>query len=960
MTKPAKRTYLAERVGDMEFYYTPDQGVSLTVHGVPVIRGTSLWVVAPHFARRFYGPIDNPYLLQKATVEPWQGGRKITLYHKVLPSMNEGEGCPFSGTETFIITPDNTYSATLSFNFSKDVPAWIEWGVGCFNPSFIIGCPFAARVGDESFIRGSPFSARVGVETLQGVIPIMAKSASVRESTVAEDFSLLTMETRLGDVRIETYPEDHLIFFDYRKNVWADVNKPMFWMGVMDKPIEPKKPATFSVTMRFPATMKSAVASAGRLSNATPLQFSDAVRIPHWGEDYIIPRPKKARFTDASLPLTSATSVYIGKNPTAGMEKALAFLLRDLKELYNIEPRVMREDLSPDEARGGVIVLGEEGRHPAPAVICGRAGLEVPTHPEGYSLLVTPDAACIAAKTERGVFYGVTTLVQLIRVSDKGVFLHGAEIVDYPALNFRGIHCLTGKNAGGEIAKAVRELMARFKINTLVLECEYITWDSHPELAQHSYGMSKDDARKVIRAADENMIEVIPLIQSLGHSEWMFTNGQHLDLAEDPERPYHSCPTNPQAYKLIFDVYQEAVDLFKPRIFHIGHDEVTGSGRFPYRSKKSGKTVTQLIMEDIQKLHTWFKERNIQVMLWGDMFLYKTEAADACNAGTLAEAKERRSLLPRDVIIADWHYEPVSPEKYTSLKIWKDEGLAVVGAGWDNSTDIRNLAKAAEMNGALGYLQTTWAGFNFAITNNEPVWRQYWSYILAAHYAWSGDATPEENLPFRAHQKLTDLWFDVRPDMRKRSGFFVDLRPFANRRLDDTPARNGWVGFGPDLDFSSIPCGESLFDDIRFNIQKNEKGCAAVLLAGRLNPPGDFPSAIEISHDLVTVTELHFLMNSAMRAADNTPSGAIVIAYEDGTADRHNLAYGKTIFASDDYRLGRNARIVWQGQTHGGENIRLWDISWKNPKPDLKVCKITVESAGTEAAPVLLAITGVR
>jgi hexosaminidase len=98
--------------------------------------------------------------------------------------------------------------------------------------------------------------------------------------------------------------------------------------------------------------------------------------------------------------------------------------------------------------------------------MCAEAGLALPANPEGYSLLVRGDAAAIAANTETGVFYGLTTLLQLSALDKKGVYLKGAEIVDYPALAFRGVHCLSGKNAGDQIAKAIRTLMARFKMNS--------------------------------------------------------------------------------------------------------------------------------------------------------------------------------------------------------------------------------------------------------------------------------------------------------------------------------------------------------------------------------------------------------------------------------------------------------------------------------------------------------------
>src|SRR5690606_652680 len=111
-------------------------------------------------------------------------------------------------------------------------------------------------------------------------------------------------------------------------------------------------------------------------------------------------------------------------------------------------------------------------------------------------------------------------------------------------------------------------------------------------------------------------VDLIPLIQSLGHSEWIFTNGHNLDIAEDPDMPYAYSPTNPRTYDFIFSVYQEALDFFQPKGFHIGHDEVTMRGRFPYRSRESGMSATDLILMDTIKLNDWFRERGVMVHLW--------------------------------------------------------------------------------------------------------------------------------------------------------------------------------------------------------------------------------------------------------------------------------------------------------------------------------------------------------
>ena len=270
-------------------------------------------------------------------------------------------------------------------------------------------------------------------------------------------------------------------------------------------------------------------------------------------------------------------------------------------------------------------------------------------------------------------------------------------------------------------------------------------------------------------------------------------------------------------------------------------------GRFPYRSKDTGKSVTDLVLEDIAKLDKWFKEKDIRIMMWGDMFLWKDEAESAAFAPSLEEAKKRREGIPEGSIITDWHYDPAPPEKYPSLKIFKDLGLDTIACGWYNPKNIKNLCLAADMFGITGYLQTTWAGFNFAIDGNEEAWFQYWVYILAGHYSWSCDETEAEELPFSAAQMFVDLWSERKPITENKYGYIFDISQLYNLRLEDDGKAGGWMGYGSEIDFSSFPANEIFFGGTQFRVRKNSKGNSAVLLAGTLNPKGDYPEEIRLN-----------------------------------------------------------------------------------------------------------------
>ena len=929
-----------ESVGDMHLQFS-SRGVRLSLFDIPIIKTYYLTVVKPDWSFHYYLNEIHPDMVGNIAVEEIENGKKITVKHFTSPR----EESPFLGTETYTMLSDNTLKIDMDFSFRKDVPAIMEWNVGGVNPMPFIGCEYTAK-NDEN--------------TTKGVIPIEAESSEVSESMFARDFRKFTVDSRFGPFEIRTSPGTDASFFDYRKNRWAETNNPILWFGLLERPIVKGEKYSYSIVLDMPEKPDRANDKKDARMLNPGIEKTSSAQFPNYNPGYIIPEPKSLKYIDEDFKLESTLDVYAGNRKSRSLEKALNYFADDLKNYYDIKTEIDRSPFPGGDVPHNMVFIGKVPKFTDLSMLCENFNLAVPEHEQGYCLVVRKDFAFAASRTDTGLFYGLTTLLQLVRVNADGVFFRGAEIEDYPSLNFRGIHCLSGKGAGDEIAKAVRDLMARFKINNLVWECEYIIWDSHPEIAHPEYGMKKSEAKKVIEAAEEYFIEIIPLVQSLGHSEWIFVNDQNLDLAEDPETPYAYNPTNPDTYKFIFEVYQEAVEFFEPEMFHIGHDEVTMRGRFPYRSKDTGKSVTELVMEDIHKLHDWFTEKGIRVMLWSDMFLFKTEATSAAFAPTAEDAEKRRELLPKDVLIADWHYDISQPEEYISLDLFRKEGFDVVGSPWYRPDNIRNLAKACVMYGAKGLLHTTWAGFNFRITNNEEAWYQYWAYLWGAHYAWTGENTPVGDLPFIAQQVFLDQWFEKKPVLEKREGFMVDLSRAYNRSLADNENKTGWLGFGPELDMSLFPAEKREFGETKFMINPGPDGEAALVTSGIMNPEMEAPDEVRFKLPNVKAKEIHFMITASFPGRRGSNVGEIVIEYEDGTRDALDLVYGRNVFAFNDPGVGPGSRPVWHGSSANGQEIALHDLTWENRNPEKSIRYIILRSAGTETSPILLAITGVN
>ncbi len=381
---------------------------------------------------------------------------------------------------------------------------------------------------------------------------------------------------------------------------------------------------------------------------------------------------------------------------------------------------------------------------------CLDEGITVPTQTNGYALSISSTGVTIVGRDIVGLFYGLMSLRQL-KQDTTNSYLPYVKIEDYPKLAYRGVHTFTGKNALLE-QKRLIDLLASYKMNQIVLQLDYMEFKSHPEMWYSPWGQSQSDVKNLIEYANDRFIEVSPLVNGPGHAEWMFRTGYHWELSEDttPDAgriPYAYCITNETTYHILFDIYDEVVDLFKPKYFHIGHDEPNTASYVEFPEVSVGYTVRQLLEMDHAKVAQYFANKNIDLMFWGDMLLYKTESRDgaalALNyddaTGMRANLKqiENNTGYPK-YYICDWHYGAYPPSDYGSVTVLHNSGYPTIPSTWYDHDNIRNFTLQAIDKGSVGLLQTTWAGFNFRIEANTGSYYQFEAYVLAADYSWSG------------------------------------------------------------------------------------------------------------------------------------------------------------------------------------------------------------------------------
>lgn len=890
-------------------------GLRILCDGLEVVRHSELVVTRPPWAPHYYvGPTEDA--VRTATQALVEGGTQVRMVHR-------GDDDSFTATETITVTGDGRVEQVFEGRLrAPNSKALVQWRIGGLNPTLLVGCPFEATLKDG--------------QTVAGTVPVTPLEGSANERKLASGFTSLTLLSRIGPIRIEVREGPPLIVYDYRLDCWATPQNPFFWFGDLGSGYQTGAAMRYHVVYHLPQPAGRTQPPLALQGQAMLTRQADAQAYPVEDPPLLVPRPKEATFGAGGFLVPSPLPIAAADERTTLARAELARFLTD--------------------GLGRTLITTADDEAPG----CLLRPTSTPDLPsEGYRLSVTPAGIIIEAADERGFLYGVQTLKQLTTRTPAGeVLVRAAEIRDWPSLRFRGIHLFTGGRGPDLHLRLIRDILGALKLNHLVLQSEYIKWDAFPEIHHPQYGMPKADIRQILAACGAQGIEVTPLVMSLGHCQWIFETGHHLDLAEDPEAKWAYCVTNPRTYEFIFKVYEEALELFRPRWFHIGHDEYSHRGRVPFRESSKPFTVEALFLQDTLRLHAWLAERGVRTMMWGDMLLAQGEAPDACHARCKESAAALRAQLPDDIIIADWHYCGSPPEDFTSLASFHAAGHETVAATWDQPHNIVNFARAAHQQQSLGLLQTTWAGYSLDEASFQRELHQYAAYVLAAEAAWNADAPPAPD-SFPAKSLFLDYLGLSALRQANSAGWLADLSSAYNYPLK-AAGPEGWFGLGSASDLSAVPGGVVRLKGVAFQLGDVAGGApAAIVLRSKLAPDPALPTDVQIAIR-ARAARLVVLHTMSFACAPGGRVGQCEIQYEDGQAAMIDLIYGENAFAYTDLTATAAAPLVWTGRTTGGAPVALRALVWEHPRPAQVIAALTIRTADAAGSLVILGLTGLE
>jgi hypothetical protein len=697
----------------------------------------------------------------------------------------------------------------------------------------------------------------------------------------------------------------------------------------------------------------------------------------------VFPRPHEMADLPGHFILHDGTPVLVSGSASENDMRLAHFLIDELSDRYRVQPRVQRRNTLPE---AGPYVLMGTISNPLLQEYCRRRWPEVSARQpgsEGYFLRAGDAAVVVAGSDDRGAFYGLQSLLQLIGKRDGQVHIRGIQIRDWPDKPFRGAYLyLPGRDNIPMFKRFVRDVMSRYKFNKLMVEMNAcMRFDSHPELNEGWVEFARDtnESRRnyppgPLHGRDQNSshqdcgdggflekaevaglvewcrqheIEVIPAIPSLTHSFYLLT--KHKDLSEVPgdKWPDTYCASNPKSYKLLFEVMDEFIEVMKPRMVHACHDEwFAPFGLCPCcKSKNPGEVYGH----DLIKIHEYLANQDIKMAVWGDYLLENVRgkglqrhvAPDGWvyhSPGAMTP-QQVKDLVPKDILIFNWFWSLRWKGKDNEALL-DDFGFRQIYGNLQ--PDIREYSERIKRTTIIGGAPSAWEAtneFNFGKDMMD-------SLRGCSSLLWSTEA-------LQPRQLLSDVQAAI-PSLRR--GLSGETSPsergYPVVPLDISASFNSPVresAFG--VDIGHLKAGKVVARNIIFDLVPpggNGKGLVMVGTEGLTpNPLPREVRGIRIDKDATSLIFLHACAQPATNKGayrliwDMQDSADLLgwyeVIYEDGLPEVIPIRYGVDLlewnwrwqpppkaycYAADE---------VFCGQTEQSP-ISFFALEWENPR----------------------------
>ena len=395
---------------------------------------------------------------------------------------------------------------------------------------------------------------------------------------------------------------------------------------------------------------------------------------------------------------------------------------------------------------------------------------------EWYSIRVDNSGISVQYHDERGFFYAVQTLRQLMSAG-KPNSISFCEIEDNPDYPVRGVLLDVSRDRVPtmETLKGLIDSLASWKYNHLELYIEHtFAYSKHSIVWKNASPFTAEEIIGIKQYCALRCIELVPNQNSFGHMERWLQHDEYKHLAESPdgftdpwgvfrETSSTLAPAVPETLDFLDSLYDELLPCFDSEFLNVGGDEPweLGKGRTGVLCEKEG--LENVYLNFLMKIRELAAAKGKRIQIYGDIIMKYPMLI-----------KE----LPKDLILVNWGYEADHPfedecEKIAAsgIPFYICAGTSAwnsVGGRWSNTKkNIANGARNGLKYGAEGFIVSEWG--------DNGHWQQYTAglpgFLYGAAAAWnagaidsfdiekSGEALIFHNVSLaEASGKLQDVW----------------------------------------------------------------------------------------------------------------------------------------------------------------------------------------------------------
>jgi N-acetyl-beta-hexosaminidase len=314
----------------------------------------------------------------------------------------------------------------------------------------------------------------------------------------------------------------------------------------------------------------------------------------------VIPYPQEVKPRGPDFRFGNELTIVLDEDHSTVDQFTADELTKDLKLEFNIAAKT-----------------GESGIYPA--IILTRHHVSKLIKDQGYTLTTGDKEIVICARSEDALFFATQTLLQIIKTDNIGYYIPGLMITDWPDIPNRAIHYDTKHHQDkASYVKAFIKDLSRYKVNMFVWEWEdKFAYPSHPEIGAPG-AFTIEEMKEFTRYARQYHIQIVPLVQGLGHVSYILKWPQYKNLREIESSNWEFCPLKTGSYDLLFDLWKDAVDATPgSSYFHIGSDEtyeLAACDECKAKSAEIGRSGLYQLF--INRAADYLKSRGRKVMVW--------------------------------------------------------------------------------------------------------------------------------------------------------------------------------------------------------------------------------------------------------------------------------------------------------------------------------------------------------